>query len=109
VRGYTEATDLGDRGWNGTLELRSNFLAKPLHLPANLMHTFMFFDYGRVTVVDPLPNQIARAELASLGFGVRLLPWHGFSADLEYARAARDASATRRGAQRAHLSLKWQR
>jgi hemolysin activation/secretion protein len=109
VRGYTEATDLGDRGWNGTLELRSNFLAKPLHLPANLVHGFVFFDYGRVTVVDPLPNQVARAELASFGFGVRLLPWHGFSADLEYARAARDASATREGAQRAHLSLKWQR
>jgi hemolysin activation/secretion protein len=73
------------------------------------MHAFVFFDYGRVTVVDPLPNQISEAELAGFGFGVRLLPWHGFSADLEYARAARDAPVTRKGAQRAHLNLKWQR
>lgn len=109
VRGYTEAAELGDRGYNGTFELRSNFFAKSLHLPESLVHGFVFFDYGRVMVVDPLPKQLTAAELASYGFGLRLLPWHGFSADLEYARAARDSGTTKKDAQRAHLMLKWQK
>jgi hemolysin activation/secretion protein len=109
VRGYTEAAELGDRGWDASVELRSNFFAKAMHLPEGLVHGFIFFDYGRVSVVDPLPKQIEKAELASYGFGLRLLPWHGISADLEYARAAKDSTATKKDAQRAHLTLKWQK
>jgi hemolysin activation/secretion protein len=108
VRGYTEAAALGDRGWDASFELRSNFFAKALRLPESLVHGFVFFDYGRVSVVDPLPKQVDKAELASYGVGIRLLPWHGISADLEYARAAKDSTTTKKDAQRAHLSLKWQ-
>jgi hemolysin activation/secretion protein len=109
VRGYTEAAQLGDHGVNATLELRSNWVATALHLPPALAHGFVFVDVGSVTVVDPLPKQIASAELASYGIGLRLLPWHGFSADLEWAVAAKESTNTRRGAQRAHFSLKWAR
>lgn len=109
VRGYPEAAELGDRGWFGSLELRSNFYAKALHIPEPLTHVFVFFDYGHVAVVDPLPKQVARADLSSFGVGLRLLPWHGISTDLELARAGRDSTGTKKGSQRAHLSLKWQR
>ncbi|MFM2289526.1 MAG: hypothetical protein RL684_2669, partial [Pseudomonadota bacterium] len=84
VRGYTEAADLGDRGFSATLELRTNLLAKPLHVPDGLLHGFVFFDYGAISVVKPLPGQYTSFELASYGVGVRLLPWHGFSTDLEW-------------------------
>jgi hemolysin activation/secretion protein len=109
VRGYTEAAQLGDHGVNATLELRSNWVANALHLPPGLAHGFVFVDVGSVTVVDPLPKQIASAELASYGLGLRLLPWHGFSADFEWAVAAKESTNTKRGAQRTHFSLKWAR
>jgi hemolysin activation/secretion protein len=109
VRGYTEANQLGDHGINATLELRSDWVAGALHLPVGTAHGFVFLDVGSVTVVNPLPKQIASAELASYGLGLRLLPWHGLSADLEWAVAAKESTNTKRGAQRTHFSLKWAR
>ena len=107
VRGYTEAAQLGDRGYSATLELRTNILAKPLHVPESLLHGFVFIDYGAISVYKPLPGQITSFQLGSYGLGVRLLPWHGFSTDLEWAVAAKESGATKKGSSRAHLSLKW--
>jgi len=109
VRGYTEAAELGDRGYSATLELRTNAFAKPLHVPEGLLHGFVFVDYGAISVVSPLPKQLTSTQLGSYGVGVRLLPWHGFSTDLEWAVAMKDSGATKKGNSRAHLSLKWAR
>ena len=109
VRGYTEAAELGDRGYSATLELRTNAFAKALHVPDGLLHGFVFVDYGAISVVSPLPKQLTSTQLGSYGVGVRLLPWHGFSTDLEWAVAMKDSGATKKGNSRAHLSLKWAR
>jgi hemolysin activation/secretion protein len=106
VRGYTEATELGDYGADATVELRDAWLSKLLHLSPGAAYGFAFADGGRVVLVDPLAGQTTE-DLAGAGLGMRLNGWHGFSSELEWAVALRSAAAIASGEQRAHFSFKW--
>jgi hemolysin activation/secretion protein len=106
VRGYTEATELGDYGADATVELRDAWLSKLLHLAPGAAYGFAFLDGGRVVLVDPLALQTTE-DLASTGLGLRINAWHGFSSELEWAVALRSAAAIRSGDQRAHFNFKW--
>jgi hemolysin activation/secretion protein len=85
VRGYLESEVLGDYGVAGTLELRSPSLApyfeqkldNPLGEPIkfNVFDEWRFFafaDMGRAKIIEPLPDQQARFDLASYGIGTQL-------------------------------------
>ncbi len=76
VRGYLESEALGDNGYFGTFELRSpNFLGmfnKPDQNrmePKNEWRIYAFVDGGRLTILDPLPDQQEAYKLASYGAG----------------------------------------
>jgi hemolysin activation/secretion protein len=107
VRGYPESSQLGDNGWNATLELRSTSIARLLQLPRDTTYLFAFVDAGRVEFIDPLPSQIARFDLASWGLGMRAGTWHGFDLALDWAKALKDAADVESGDERTHFSFKY--
>lgn len=75
VRGYLEATALGDNGIMGTVEFRS---PSPIGKPdptgnaADELRFYAFADAGLVGIYDALPGQKPRSGLSSVGFGSRL-------------------------------------
>lgn len=77
ARGYLEAEELGDNAIFGSLEFRSPSLLS--YLPWNWLHgtgnewrIYTFIDAGELTIIDPLPEEVSRFNLASYGFGSRL-------------------------------------
>jgi hemolysin activation/secretion protein len=75
VRGYLESSALGDNGIFGSLELRSPSLigsANPDGERRNEWRFYAFYDVGKLTLNEPLPEQQAGFELASWGLGSRL-------------------------------------
>lgn len=107
VRGYLESSQLGDYGASGTLELRQAWLSKPLQLPPGAAYFFMFYDAGTVAIIDPLPSQTTRFELASAGLGVRVSGWHGVDLAFDWAHALMDAGTIERGDDRTHFSFRY--
>ncbi len=83
VRGYLESTALGDNGLFGTLEVRSPSLLKRWKREDNQLRVFAFVDAGFLTLINPLPEQESRFELASLGFGASLQLLDHFNGSLD--------------------------
>ncbi len=71
VRGYYQSEVVGDRGFTGSLELRSPSLATQIGTFADDLRFFAFTDYGLVSVIDPLPDTQSVFRIASLGGGLR--------------------------------------
>ncbi len=105
VRGYLESAQLGDYGFNGTVELRSGWPLRPLHLPPGAAYVFTFYDAGIVAIVDPLPGQARRFDLASWGVGLRVGGWRGLDLALDWAHAFTPAGPVGPGDERAHFSF----
>ena len=85
VRGYAESEVLGDYGFSGTVELRSQNLGQYLEQklpnptgeaikfnPVNDWRFFIFADGGRTRIFNPLPEQQAQFDLGSYGVGTRI-------------------------------------
>jgi hemolysin activation/secretion protein len=72
ARGYLEAEALGDSGVFGTVELRSPSLLGLLGRTKGDWRFYGFYDAGRLTVDQPLPDQASRFSFASYGIGTRL-------------------------------------
>ena len=70
MRGYTEAERLGDRGVDGSLELRTPQLLAA-HARIEQSYVSLFLDAGRVSILEPLPGETSAYSLASTGFGFR--------------------------------------
>jgi hemolysin activation/secretion protein len=94
VRGYLEAEVLSDKGAKGTVQLQSP-VAK-LHT-FSLGDVFVFYDAGKASVIDPLPDQPASTELRSWGAGINLLPSYWLNGALTWADPLRNGPNTRRG------------
>lgn len=107
VRGYLEAEELGDIGFAGTLELRSPGLiqAERYGLSELTMHAFV--DAGVVKILDPLPEQVQRVDLSSVGAGLRLRGFEGLLAELDWAYPLVTSSRTDEGDSRFHFSVRY--
>ncbi len=76
VRGYLEATQLGDSGIIGTAELRSpTLLGAEAKDSPDEWRFYAFYDQGRVFVNKTLPAQANYFDLASVGIGTSIR-WH---------------------------------
>jgi len=83
VRGYLEASELGDVGLGGSFEfglqpqrvLGEHLLAEP----------FLFYDAGIVATILPLPGEDRRVDLASTGFALNLAYDASYSASISWA------------------------
>lgn len=104
VRGYLDAEQLGDYGATGRLELVSPpFLGAALD--GGRMQLFAFYDAARLGLIDPLPGQEARWNLASAGLGLRLAGWQGLKATAAAGRTLRPGARTGEGRTRWHLAV----
>ena len=78
VRGYLEATALGDYGVAGTLEVRSPTLIgggeknQPGRTAEDEWRFHAFLDAAVLGIQDSLPGQKSRTRLASMGIGSRI-------------------------------------
>ena len=70
-RGYLEGTIAGDNAIFSSTELRTPSILGG-HLGVNEWRAYWFFDCGRVTLNDPLPQQTAGWNMAAYGFGSRI-------------------------------------
>ena len=73
VRGYLEATQLGDSGIIGSCELRSpTLIGSGGRESPDEWRFYGFYEAGRVMVNNPLPSQLNNFALASTGIGTRV-------------------------------------
>lgn len=81
MRGYYQSEIVGDRGINGTLELRAPSLATYIGRFVDDLRVYVFADGGIVSLIDPLPDTTAVYRTWSLGGGVRLKLFGHFSGE----------------------------
>lgn len=105
VRGYLESNSLGDHGVNANLELRTPPLQKYVSDKISNLYALAFYDYGHARVRDPLPTQTSSFNLASAGLGLHLKGYHGLFAEVDYAKALRDAGQIEDGDDRWHVRI----
>lgn len=106
VRGYLESNSLGDLGWTGSLELRTPSLARFLPAKSDAeLYALAFYDIGQVRIRDPLPSQTAQFDLKSVGLGLHLKGWQGFSGAVDYARALQTAGTVVDGDYHLHFRI----
>jgi hemolysin activation/secretion protein len=104
VRGYLEAESLGDRGFKASLQLAPP--QWPMFGGRLSVESFLFFDYGHVGLVRPLPGEQGSIDLRSAGAGLELTAFGHFNASLVWAEPLRTTTQTRRGASRLLFSTK---
>jgi len=105
VRGYLEAEELGDTGFSGSLELRTVSLVPYVGDRFQDLYALFFYDVGLVSLVDALPGQAGRADLASLGLGLRVAAFDGFEAVLDWAYPLVPGAYTLDGDSRLHFRV----
>ncbi|WP_239649851.1 ShlB/FhaC/HecB family hemolysin secretion/activation protein [Methylocucumis oryzae] len=73
VRGYYQTQQLGDDGINASLELHSPDLAQADWDFAQMLRSYVFFDYAHLWIQQPLAPNPSHYDLAATGLGLR---WH---------------------------------
>ncbi len=108
VRGYLSAEALGDDGMLGAVELRSPSAAPlwPDIIRDARLHIFV--EGGRVWLKDPLPEQVARYDLAAVGVGATLELQRYLQGGLDVAWPLRDSTVTQAHDPRLHFNLRSQ-
>ncbi len=108
VRGYTEFERVGDRGLQGSVELRSPNLVDAKGSGVNQAVLSAFVDGAALDLLRPLPGQAFKFHLASVGFGLRLRAWGGFNAGLDIAWPLRDGARGNSRDPRAHVRIAYE-
>ena len=104
VRGYLEAEELGDIGVRSSVELGApplNFFEQGLTLDS-----FVFFDIGRVSTLNPLGSEDSNSSLKSWGAGLNVFGFDHVSGSVAWARPLWDGTRTRAGDARWHFSVR---
>lgn len=104
VRGYLEATAVGDKALRGSLELRSGNLAGERWPWIGGLRVHAFAEGAGLWLNSPLPGQQARFGLLSAGVGLRLQAREHASIALDVGWPLRDVGPTRKGHARVHAS-----
>ena len=107
VRGYLESERLGDDGWQAGLEWRSPSFAGDKTPGLQEWLFLIFAETARLRIKDPLPDQLSRFNLASVGLGMRFTAWKNLKGELDWARALKDGAATRKDDSRWQFRLEY--
>ena len=104
VRGFLEREISSDKGARASFELRSPDLG--VRLGAGVAaQALVFYDLGHVARNAVLPGEVASANIASIGAGLRVTIAPRATARLDLAHVLRGAGLRVRGDERAHFSL----
>lgn len=104
VRGYLDATAVGDKALRASIELRTGNLATEQSAWWRTLTVHTFVDGAVLRIKDALPGQDAGDTLTSVGFGLRLQARQFASFSLDLGWPLHDARQTRSGAPRLHAS-----
>ena len=104
VRGYLEATAVGDKALRGTLELRGPNLARDSWGLIGGLRAHAFVEGAGLWLNSPLPAQQARFGLLGTGVGLRLQARQTASFAIDVGWPLRDALQTQRGTVRVQAS-----
>jgi len=104
VRGYLDATAVGDKAWRTSLELRTGNVAPEGGAWLGSLTAHTFFDGAWLRLKDSLPGQRNRDTLTSVGFGLRLQARRFASLSLDVGWPLHAAGQTRAGNARVHAS-----
>jgi hemolysin activation/secretion protein len=107
VRGFLEADELGDSGLSGSLELRTPALLAALAPRVSQFYGFVFADAGIVTFEEALGGQARRADLSSVGLGLRLSALNGLEAALDWAYPLVPSDKVIDGDSRVHFRVRY--
>jgi len=107
VRGFDERELADDRGYFTSVELRTPDLAPLLTIPKGQLRLLAFYDTGSVDRVDPLPGEINRQTIASIGGGLRFNLGRQFAAETFYGHVVDGGGASDTGDGRWHFSLRY--
>ena len=106
VRGFLEREVVNDHGYRGTIEGYTPDLAALTDwLTGYRVRGVLFYDWGRVTRMEPLPSEPFRQSIASTGFGVRLSRGVNLSLRLDYAVVVDKGGLQNRGDGRMHMTF----
>ncbi len=94
VRGYLESEVLGDNGILGTLEMRSPRFGVGFASIFDEFQVLAFAEGGHVSIWDPLPEQQAQFDLASVGLGARTRLLGHINGAIDYAMPLISQSST---------------
>ena len=97
VRGFLEREVANDRGHSGSLELYTPELAPRIGMKDWNARLLAFYDFGRVSRIDPLPGEQQREGIASAGIGLRLALRKRFSLRLDVAQILEPGGTRERG------------
>jgi hemolysin activation/secretion protein len=106
IRGYLQSEAVGDRGINGSIELRAPSLATQLGSFVDELRVYAFADGGIVSGINPLPDTQAVYRIASIGGGLRVKVFKHFSGDFLVALPLVGTSDTRANDPRFTFSVK---
>ena len=104
VRGYLEATAVGDKALRGTIELRSPELKREGWSWVGGLRAHVFAEGAGLWLNSPLPQQTSKFGLLSTGMGLRLQVRDAGSVGLDVAWPLRDVGTARKGGTRVHAS-----
>ncbi|MGC3981019.1 MAG: ShlB/FhaC/HecB family hemolysin secretion/activation protein [Steroidobacteraceae bacterium] len=104
VRGYLEAEALADRGVKAAAQF--GLPEWSLFKSKLALNAFTFFDYGVISVVNPLPEEITSTSLQSWGAGVDLSAFSHMTGSLVWAYPLKDATHTQRGDSRVLFNVR---
>ncbi|MBX9717100.1 MAG: BamA/TamA family outer membrane protein, partial [Burkholderiaceae bacterium] len=104
VRGYLDATAVGDKALRTSIELRTGNLVSESSTWWSQFTAHTFFDGAVLRLKDALPGQDAGDTLTSVGFGLRVQAHRFASVSLDVGWPLRDARQTSKGVPRLHAS-----
>jgi hemolysin activation/secretion protein len=97
VRGFLEREVASDKGHSGTLEVYTPELAPMLGMKDWNARLLAFYDFGRITRVNPLPGEQLREGIASAGLGLRMALQKTFSLRFDVANILQQGGTRQEG------------
>jgi len=108
VRGFNEGEVLDDRGYRGSLEVFTPDFAGKLKMglsPDFRSRAVVFYDFGSVERVNPLPGERNSESIASFGAGLRFAYGKHASLKLDLAQVVNPGGSKQSGDNTLHAAL----
>lgn len=107
VRGYAEAQALGDDGLRASLEIGSPNFGRQLARAIEESRLYLFYDWARLRIQQPLPGQISDYRLSGTGVGLRMTAFKRLKFVADAAWALRDLGNVQGGDVRGDFSIEY--
>lgn len=107
VRGFVERQFIGDKGFSASAEVYSPELAGELAVHGLRVRLLAFYDYGRVSLINPQVFEPPTSTISSVGPGIRIGYGSSVSARFDYGFRLQTGSPSVGGGGRANFSLIW--